>query len=270
MKILFFGDIYGRVGRNSFLRELPSLREKYAPDLVIVNIDNLTSGRGPVLPHIELLKKAGVDIFTGGDHVFDNKDSISEYLDSDDSRLLRPANFWETDQYKVPGVGHKLFDIRGHKLLVIHLLGQVFINHKVENPFHAVDSILKEYEGKDIWWIVVDFHKEATAEIQALGLYLDGRVSFVGGTHTHVQTNDDRILPKWTGYITDLGMSGPYNSVIGATLESVTARFLTGLQKWKIEQSLDTESIVSGVFFQLDRDSLECRKLEKISIHSRT
>jgi calcineurin-like phosphoesterase len=93
LKILFFGDIYGRVGRNSFLRELPSLREKYAPDLVIVNIDNLTSGRGPVLPHIELLKKTGVDVFTGGDHVFDNKDSISEYLDSDDSRLLRPANF---------------------------------------------------------------------------------------------------------------------------------------------------------------------------------
>ncbi len=268
MKVLFFGDIYGRIGRKSFLRELPSLKEKYNSDIVVANIDNLTSGRGPVLSHIETLTKAGVDICTGGDHVFDNKDSISEYMSHHDTRLLRPANFPENSQYKVPGIGHKVFEIGWYKLLVIHLLGQVFINHKVENPFHVVDSILKKYEEQDIWWIVIDFHKEATAEVQALGLYLDGRVSFVGGTHTHVQTNDDRILPKGTGYITDLGMSGPYNSVIWATLESVTPRFLTWLQKWKIEQSLDPESIVSGVFFEIEDTSGKCVEVEKISIRS--
>lgn len=263
MKILFFWDIYGRIWRKAFLKELPLLKNKYSPDCIIVNVDNITSGKGAVIEHIKLLLDQGVHVFTGGDHIFDNFDSISSYISEKQSCLLRPHNIWGAE---IPGVGHRLFHIRNNTILVIHLMGQIFMNHKASNPFHSVDEILQKYSSvSDIDAIIVDFHKEATSEIHAMWLYLDGRITFVGGTHTHVQTNDDIILPHGTGYISDLGMNGALYSVIWAEFWSVKKRFLTGIQKWKIEQSLNKQYVVSGIY--IDTKQGKCSFLEKIRIH---
>lgn len=265
MKVLFFGDIYGRVGRKAFLKELPSLKEKYSPDFIIVNVDNITSGRGAVESHVQLLSDYGVDVCTGGDHIFDNFEAVRTYLESPKSNLLRPSNIYETWDEEISGVGHKVFEKDGKKLLVIHLLGQIFMNHKVYNPFHHVEEVLQQYW--DVDGICVDFHKEATSEVQAMAMYLDGRVTFVWGTHTHVQTNDDHILPGETGMISDVGMNGPLYSVIGADFSSVRRRFLTGIEKGKIEQSLDKRYVVSWVYFETEKVGIACKKLEKIRIY---
>lgn len=248
------------------MQELPKLREQYTPDAIIANIDNITSGRWPVSEHAQLVSDAGVDVMTWGDHVFDNWDSITPYLNAPESNVLRPANFYQMDGQDLPWAGHILIEKWDSKLLVIHILWEVFINHRVDNPFHTVENILKQYDSSELSGIVIDFHKEATAELQAMALYFDGRVSFVWGTHTHAQTNDDIILPWGTGMITDLGMSGSLYSVIWADISSVRSRFLTGLQKWKIEQNLDKNYVVSWVFFEIDESSWQCTHVEKIRI----
>lgn len=267
MKILFFGDIYGRVGRKALLQELPILRQKYTPDFIIANVDNITSGRGVVEKHARAVSSAGVDILTGGDHVFDNFDEIENYITAPSSNLLRPGNFYETKNTKIWGKGHKVFEKNGKRLLVIHLLGQIFLNHNVINPFVYITEVLEQYSEEKLDGIVVDFHKEATSEIQGLSMYLDGQVSFVGGTHTHVQTNDEHILPAGTGTISDIGFNGALYSVIGADFWSVKKRFLTGLQKWKIEQSLDKNYVVSWIVIDIDESTKLCKSLEKIRIH---
>ena len=269
MKILFFGDIYGRVWRKAFIKEFQGLKEKYNPDFVVVNIDNITSWRGAVEHHARMISDLWVDVLTGGDHVFDNFDSIELYISADNSNLLRPGNFHETVTEKIPGIGHKVFHKNEKKLLVIHVLGQVFIHHKVQNPFHYVDEVLAQYDTDELDGIMIDFHREATSEIQGMAFYLDGRVSFVWGTHTHVQTNDDRILSGGTGTITDVGMNGPLNSVIGADFGSVKKRFLTWLQRGKICQSLDKEYVISGISIDIDEQTQKCKWLEKIRIYSK-
>lgn len=266
MKILFFGDIYGRVWRKALLRELPSLKEKYTPDFIIANVDNITSGRGAVESHVDMVSTAWVDICTGGDHIFDNLDSIKSKLDSPDSNLLRPGNLYGGSD-EVPWVWEKVFYKDGKKLLMIHALWEIFINHKVKNPFHWIDGVLEKYASEKLDAICVDFHKEVTSESQALGLYLDGKVTFVWGTHTHVQTNDARILPQGTGFITDVWMNGSLNSVIGADFWSVRKRFLTGIQKGKIEQSLAKDYVVSGVYIETSPGSLQCSSIETIKIY---
>ncbi|MDD3794282.1 MAG: TIGR00282 family metallophosphoesterase [Candidatus Gracilibacteria bacterium] len=262
MKILIFGDVYGRVGRNGLRKELPGLIKKYNPDFIIANVDNLSSGRGAIEKHVLELEKMGVDIMTSGDHIFDNFDKIKDYLGKKDSRLIRCANFYEED---LVGVGYKIFEKNGKKLLIIHLQGEVFMNHKVTNPFLKAKEILELYKGENLDGIIIDFHNEASAELYGLSHFLDGEVSFVFGTHTHIQTNDETILKKGTGFISDVGMNGPYNSIIGADYDSVISRFLTGIGKGKIEQSLDPTYLVSGVFVQIG-DNKKCEKIEKIRI----
>ncbi|USN59443.1 MAG: YmdB family metallophosphoesterase [Candidatus Peribacteria bacterium] len=238
--------MYGRIGRKALIKELPGLQEKYAPDFIVANCENITSGRGPVLQHVQAMKEVGVDVLTGGDHVFDNLKSIGEYLDDTETSLLRPANFYESHT-KVPGVGYKIVQKGDKRLLVIHMIGQVFMRYNVRNPFLYIDELLGSIERSSYDVAILDFHAEASAEHYGLAFHVDGRIGLVFGTHTHIQTNDELILDGGTGVIADVGMNGPLYSVIGATYASVQDRFLSGITKGKIEQSLDPRYVVNGV-----------------------
>jgi calcineurin-like phosphoesterase len=238
------------------------LIKEYSPDFVIVNIDNLSSGRWPIEKHILELEQAWVDIMTSWDHIFDNFDKIEEYLWKKDSKLLRFANFYWND---IPWTGAKIFSKNGKKLLVIHLQWEVFMQHKVNNPFLVTEEILKVHKKDKLDWIVIDFHKEATSEIYWLVNYLDWQVSFIYWTHTHIQTNDNIIFPKWTGMITDVWMTWPLYSVIWADFESVKHRFLDGINKWKISQALGKEYIISWIFVKIWKKG-ECEIVEKIRL----
>lgn len=262
MKLLIFWDIYGRIWRNAFLKELPILKEKYSPDFVITNVDNLTAGKWAIEKHILVLKEAWVDIMTAWDHIFDNFDKVKDYIFKQDSNLLTFANFYDD---KLASYGEKIFEKGNWKLLVIHLQGEIFMNHKVNNPFSVVEKILEKYKNDKLDWIIIDFHKEASSEFYWLANYLDGKISFIFGTHTHVQTNDDVIFPNWTGIISDVGMTWPLYSVIWADFETVKGRFLYWINRWKIEQSLSKEYVVSWVFVEIWK-KWKCEKIEKIRI----
>lgn len=247
MKLLFLGDIIGRTGREAVLAAIPRLRQEHALDFIIASPDNAAGGFG-VTPQIakELLA-GGVDVLTGGDHVWDQKD-ITPYL-AQEKRLLRPANF----PASTPGFGSGIFQsASGKKILVIHLLGQVFIKQHVNCPFAAADALLAGHSlGKNVAAIFVDFHAEATSEKTAMGQYLDGRVTAVIGSHTHIPTADARILPKGTAYQTDAGMCGDYNSVIGFAPAGPLHRFLTKIPKAKMDPA-EGKATVCGCVIEMD------------------
>jgi len=263
MKVLIFWDIYWRIWRKALKKELPKLREKYSPDFIIANVDNATSGRGVIEKHIYELEEIWIDLMTGWDHIFDNFARVKEYIDSKDSKLIRPANFYNDETLE--GKWYKLIEKNGKKLLVIHLLSETFMNHKVYNPFSKVDEILKKHWNENIDWVVVDFHKEVTSEWYWMAHYLDSQISFLYWTHTHIQTNDELILEWWTWIISDVWMNWPLYSVIWASFESVKKRFLTWIWKWKIEQCLDKNYVVSWVYVEV-WDKMKCEKIEKIRI----
>lgn len=222
MNVLFFGDIYGKPGRRVLAEQLPVLREKYAPDFVIANVENMTHGKGVSEKHLKELSALGVDIFTTGNHAF--KQRKMEFLFEDANiPLIRPENFSKS----VPGVGARVFEKNGKEILVINLIGQVFMPGHYDSPFDAVEKILKEYDSIDT--ILVDFHAEATSEKIAMQWHLDGRVSAVMGTHTHVQTSDARILPEGTAVMTDVGMNGPEGGVLGVKKEIIIKKFFTNI-----------------------------------------
>lgn len=266
MKVLIFWDIYGRVGRKAFLKHYKELFELHMPDFVIANIENMSSGRGPILKHIQELAPLGIDVYTSGNHIFDNEESIELYLDAPDSKLIRPANFFESSYVHIPGKGWKIIEKNGKKLLVVNLMSSVFMRDQVYNPFLKIDEILKQYAQEHFDGIIIDFHRETTAEIAAMGGFLDGKVSFIYGTHTHTQTNDEKIFPLGTGVLTDVGMSGPYYWVIWADFESLKSRYLSGVIKGKIEQSLDPFYVVNGCIVEIDEASKKCVNIEKIKI----
>lgn len=215
MKILAIGDIIGKPGRNAVKEILPALCGEHNIDLVIGNGENAAGGLGLTLSTAEDLFDSGVDVITTGNHVWAHNDIIP-YLDSE-LAILRPLNYPPMN----PGRGHLL----KNNVLIVNLVGRVFMGH-VDCPFRAMDKLLVEFEHKSIL-IIIDFHAEATSEKVAMGRYLDGRVSAVLGTHTHVGTSDARILPGGTAYVTDIGMVGPLDSVIGDDPDSVIKRFLT-------------------------------------------
>lgn len=267
MKILIFWDIYGRIGRNAFLRELPSLRQKYAPDMIVVNVDNISSGRWPIEKHLRELEKAWVDIMTAWDHVFDNMERLSEYLGKKDSRLIRAANYYETPEFFIPWVGYKVVEKNDKKMLLVHLLSGTSMRDQVYNPFLKLREILSEHKDDIFDAIVVDFHKEYSSEIYGLALWFDGEVSFAYGTHTHIQSNDELILDWWTGVMNDVGMSGSLHSVIWADLGSLKQRFFSGINKGKIEQSLDERYVVNGVYVEIENKKTTF--IEKIRIRNK-
>ena len=217
MFVLAIGDVIGKPGRQAVGDLLPEIREQYRPDLVIANAENIAGGIGVTPGTAGELLDAGVDVLTSGNHVWAHKD-ILPYLDSE-MPILRPLNY----PPGVPGRGYTV----SNRVMVVSLIGRTFMN-SFDCPFRAMDQLLDGPEKKPPV-IIVDFHAEATSEKVAMGRYLDGRVSAVLGTHTHVGTIDTRILPRGTAYVTDIGMVGPVDSVIGDDAEAVLQRFLTML-----------------------------------------
>ncbi len=221
MRVLVIGDIVGSPGRKAIKELLPVLQKEEKIDFVIANAENAAGGSG-VTPQIaDELFKYGVDVMTTGDHIW-NRREIFEYLDRE-NKLLRPANYPKG----APGFGSCVVDKKSVKVGVINLAGRVFMD-SIECPFRVVREEIDNI-SKSTKVIFVDIHAEATSEKVALGWYLDGVVSSVFGTHTHIQTADERILPKGTAYITDLGMTGPYDSVIGRRVDQILSRFITQL-----------------------------------------
>jgi metallophosphoesterase (TIGR00282 family) len=250
MNILFIGDIVGRTGRNAVKTLLSDLRKKYQVDFVIANGENLAGGRGITEDKYNEMMEAGVDYFTSGDHIFDQKNIIPQL---DKLKILRPLNLPEA----APGKGWIEVKAGKEDLVLINLQGQVFISESVDNPFQAIAKILPKIKKNNI---IIDFHGEATSEKRALGYYLDGRIAAVLGTHTHIQTNDAQILPKGTGYITDVGMVGAKESILGAEPGPIVEHFLTGLP-WRYEVAKG-EGVFEGVMLEIKKG--KCSKIEVI------
>lgn len=251
MKILFCGDVVGRSGRDAVKKFVPQLRREHGLDAVIVNVDNAAGGFGVNGEVLRDLKDLNIDALPGGDHVFDQKDAPG--LLGNEPKLLRPHNFPPS----VPGTGCRLFTLQnGQKLLVLHLLGQVFHREYLDSPFTCADAALAPYTlGGNVDAIVVDMHAEATSEKMAMGHYLDGRVSFVVGSHTHVPTADARILPAGTGYMTDAGMCGDYNSIIGFDFKGPMQNFLQKYRKTRMEPASGPGTL-SGVIVEVGNNGL--------------
>ncbi len=252
MKLLFLGDVVGRAGRDAVMKHAKPLRAKHALDAIIVNVDNAAGGFGVTADILRDFASAGVDVMTGGDHVFDQKDSLS--LLGSQPALLRPHNFPPS----TPGTGCKLFTLAGgKKILVLHLLGQVFHREYLDSPFASADAALAPYKlGANVDAIFVDFHAEATSEKQAMGVYLDGRVSAVIGSHTHVATADARILKNGTAYQTDAGMCGDtQGTVIGFDPKGPMQNFLQKFRKVRMEPG-SGEGVIQGAMITLNDNGL--------------
>jgi hypothetical protein len=257
MNVLFIGDIVGKPGRTALKALLPGLVDKYKVDLVVVNGENAAGGFGITENVASEIFSLGVHVITSGNHIWDKKEAIP-YLAKED-RILRPANYPPS----VPGQGSLVYKTRdGIKIAVLNLSGRIFMSH-MDCPFRTSDREIQRL--KDITnIIIVDFHAEATSEKQAFGYYLDGRVSAVIGTHTHVQTADEKILSGGTAYITDVGMTGPEDSVIGVEKETVINRFLTGMPA-KFEVPKGT-SIFSAVVIEIDKDTGKASAIHRIQL----
>lgn len=247
MKLLFLGDVMGRAGRAAVINTLPLLRAEWALDFVVVNGENASSGMGLTGAHAKLLLDAGADCLTLGDHAFDQRDML-QYCETE-PRIVRPINIANP----APGQGGALFTAQnGKKVFVAQALGQVFMKQPYADPFSALDKALKAAPlGGLADAILVDFHAEATSEKMAMGHWLDGRASLVVGTHTHVPTADTMILAKGTGYQTDAGMCGDYDSVIGMQKDEPMRRFITGLGKERFTPATG-EATLSGVYLETD------------------
>jgi len=217
--VICIGDVFGEPGRRALFAILPRLRAELDADLVIVNVENAAAGFGVTPTLARGFLDGGVDVMTSGNHIWDRKE-IVEYI-TKENLLLRPANF----PAGTPGVGHVTVKAGPHRVAVVNLMGRVFMS-AIDCPFRKADEILNEVT-KETRVVLVDMHAEATSESVAMGWYLDGRVSAVVGTHRHVQTADERVLPGGTAYITDLGMTGPIDSVIGVDKDLILQRFLT-------------------------------------------
>lgn len=221
IKVLFIGDIVGSTGRDAVKTVLPYVKDKYKPHIIIANGENAAGGKGITAAIAHQFFEWGIHGITLGNHTWDNKD-IFEFID-DEKRMVRPANFPEG----TPGQGHTTIRVNQKELVILNLQGRTFMN-PLDCPFKKADEILQSNTVNDKP-VLVDFHAEATSEKIAMGWYLDGRVSCAVGTHTHVQTNDHIILPGGTAYVTDVGMVGPQDSVLGMEKEAVIRRFLTQL-----------------------------------------
>ncbi len=222
IRLLFFGDVMGEPGRKALMDLIPILKVELAADFIIVNGENAAAGRG-ITPKIAIgLMRAGAAVVTSGDHIWDQKE-IVPYL-ADEPRMLRPLNYPDG----VPGSGSVVLETAKGKVGVINLIGRVFMGPQVDNPFPAVEQCVEEMR-QETPIIFVDFHAEATSEKVAMGWHLDGKVSAVIGTHTHVPTADERVLPGGTAFLCDAGMCGPLDSVIGSQIEPVLERFKTAM-----------------------------------------
>ncbi|MBN2630765.1 MAG: YmdB family metallophosphoesterase [Rhodobacteraceae bacterium] len=247
MRMLFLGDVMGRTGRTAIAERLPALRVDWNLDFVVVNGENASSGAGLTPEHAKGLLDAGADCLTLGDHAFDQKDMLA-FIEQE-PRILRPINFSKV----APGKGWRVFTAtQGRKVLVAQVLGQVFMKRPFDDPFSAIEQVLKAHPmGGMVQASIVDVHAEATSEKMAMGHWCDGQASLVVGTHTHVPTGDAQILTGGTAYLTDAGMCGDYNSVIGMEKLEPLRRFITGMPKARFEPAAGPATL-SGVYVETD------------------
>jgi len=252
MRVLIIGDVVGQMGCDFIRQKLAKYKLENQIDVVIANGENSAEGNG-ILPHsANHLFDSGVNIITTGNHALRRReiyDMLNEQIG-----LIRPANFHS----EAPGCGYYIYDTANFKLCVINLQGTVYMDN-IQNPFECIDNLLKQIDTKNI---IVDFHAEATSEKLAMGYYLDGRVSLVYGTHTHVQTADERILKNGTGYITDIGMCGGYESVLGVKPELVIKRLKTNLPV-RFENAKDN-CVLCGITVEIDKNLGKTTKIERI------
>jgi metallophosphoesterase (TIGR00282 family) len=255
MKILAIGDIVGSFGLNKLKELLPKIIEEEKIDFVVVNAENTSGGMGLTVKDFNTLKSLNINAITMGNHTWGKRD-IFTFIN--DPILLRPANYSKG----LPGKGYGVFECNNKKILVMNLIGRTDMNVLSENPFTVAESLVNKMTGKvDI--MILDFHAEATAEKIAMKYYLDGKVNIIFGTHTHVQTADEEVTEKGTGYITDLGMTGPKESVIGMDIKASTKRFITSLpERYQLAQS---EAVLNGCVFELNDETNKVEKAYRIS-----
>ncbi len=255
MKLLFIGDIVGQPGRNAVKALLPKLREQHRLDFVIANGENSAGGSGITPKTAEEIFSAGVDVITSGDHLWDQKE-VMELL-ANEKRFLRPLNY----PADVPGRGSGIFAAGEFSIAVLNVQGRTFMQPPLENPFTlALDEVKKLRQETKI--IFVDFHAEATSEKIAFGRMLDGQVSAVVGTHTHVQTADEQIFPGGTAYLSDAGFTGPQESVLGREIEPVIRRFLTSMpQRFEVAKE---RVVLHGALIEIDETSGKAVKISRI------
>lgn len=246
----------GQTGVNALEQELPELKHQYGIDFTIANIENAASGFGFNHRIYRQLKEMDIDAFTTGNHVYAKREVLDKFDDYDS--LLRPHNFPDSH----PGTGVRLFESNGKKIAVINLIGRVFMQQFSDCPFKTMDNILKKINA-DV--IILDFHAETTSEKQALGWYLKDRVNLMFGTHTHVQTNDFRLLSPKTAYLSDIGMCGAYDSVIGMDMKVSIKKFITQLPDRHRPVKDPEKSIIGGVFISIDLTSGDISKFESFN-----
>jgi hypothetical protein len=255
IKILFIGDIVGKPGRRAVAHFIPQIKKEEGIDFVIANGENLASGKGMTFEKYDEMIKAGVDYFTSGNHIWNNHDFIA-CLNDEKIRVLRPANYPTSS----PGRGFVSLKVQGIDLLIINLQGRVFMRDDIESPFIVGKNIVEDYPDAAT---IIDFHAEATSEKIAFAYYLDGYVSAVLGTHTHVQTADEKILSNGTAFISDVGMSGPENSVLGVKKEIIIEKFLTQLpQSHKVASG---DSTFNAVIVEIDKETKKAKKIKRIT-----
>lgn len=257
-KILFIGDVVGKIGRRAFAKIIPEIKKEHSPDLILANAENATHGTGLTEKNYQELKAYGVDLMTLGDHAFDRNET-SALLDKEKNSLLRPANY----PPGLPGKGYAILEQGSKKILVATVLGRVFMKMDYDCPFRTLDAILQTYKNEKFSAILVDFHAEATSEKKAFGWHFDGRVSAIFGTHTHVPTCDGVILPQGTAYISDAGMVGARDSVIGVNPQAVISTFLTQIKNPR-EPVEEGVCIFNSVLVHIDPRTGKAKKIERV------
>lgn len=254
MKILAIGDLVGTAGIKELKKQLSNIKQKEQIDFVIVNGENSAEGMGITQQNFNDILELKIDVITMGNHTWGKKD-IFKFIDH--PKLIRPANYPKG----VVGKGHNIYTCKNKKIAVVNLIGRVDINILSENPFIIAKELVEELQ-QEVDIIIVDFHAEATAEKIAMGYYLDGKVTAIFGTHTHVQTADEKVLPNGTGYITDIGMTGPKNSVIGMDIMASLKRFETTLpERYKVASG---ECIFNGVIFDVDDANNKVKSIKRL------
>ncbi len=257
MRILFIGDIVGKVGRQAISEWLPKLKQRYHPTVTIVNAENAAHGKGLTEKIYKELLRNGVDFMTMGNHTYGQRE-IYDFI-QDATRLVRPANFPD----EAPGIGMRIINLNNKKLAVINLQGRSFMSD-IDDPFKKANQLIEEAE-KETDYIFIDFHAETTSEKNAMAWFLDGRASAVVGTHTHIQTSDNRILPQGTAFITDVGMTGYYDGILGINRDEIIKRFLTSLPQRHVVPD-EGRSVLSGVIVDLKEDGT-AKNIERILIN---
>lgn len=254
MRVLAVGDIIGESGVQKLKNVLPKLKEEEKIDFVITNGENSAAGMGINERNFNDILGCGTDVVTMGNHTWAKKD-IFKFIDH--PQLVRPANYPQN----VPGKGYGIYECKGKKIAVINLLGRVDINILTDNPFLMSKEIISNIEP-EVDMVFIDFHAEATAEKEALGYYLDGKATAVFGTHTHVQTADEKILPQGTGYITDIGKTGPIHSIIGMDMSVSFKRFETSMpERYRLAEG---ECELRGVIFEIDDETNKVTEIKRV------